>query len=45
MDAALAEGRVTAADPAERELQELALALQADSAEPRPAFAEELSIG
>jgi len=43
MDAALAEGRVTTADPAERELQELALALQADSAEPRPAFAEELS--
>jgi len=34
---------VTAADPAERELQELALALEADTPEPRPAFAEQLS--
>ena len=43
IDAALAEGRVTTADPAERELQELALALRADSPEPRPAFADELA--
>ena len=42
IDAALAEDRVTSADPAERELQELALALRADSPEPRPAFADEL---
>jgi len=43
LEAALREGRVTAADPAERELQELALALEADTPEPRPAFAEQLS--
>jgi hypothetical protein len=42
IDLALAEDRVTAADPAERELQELALALRADSAEPRPVFADGL---
>jgi hypothetical protein len=42
LDRALAEDRVTADDPHERELQELALALRGDSAEPRPAFAEEL---
>src|SRR4051812_27382212 len=39
IEAALAEGRVTADDPRERELQELALALRADSPEPGPAFA------
>ncbi len=43
LEAALHDGRVTSADPAERELQELALALQADSPEPDPRFAEELS--
>lgn len=42
IDAALAEGRVTSADPAEREMQELALALRADSPDPSPAFADEL---
>jgi len=42
IEAALAEDRVTAVDPTERELQELALALRADSPEPRPAFADEL---
>lgn len=42
IEAALAEDRVTSPDPAERELQELALALRADSLEPRPAFADEL---
>jgi hypothetical protein len=39
IEAALAEGRVTTDDPRERELQELALALRADSPEPEPAFA------
>ena len=43
LEAALREGRVTSADPAERELQELALALEADTPQPRPAFADELS--
>src|SRR4051795_3634615 len=42
IETALAEGRVSATDPRERELQELALALRADSAEPRPAFAADL---
>jgi hypothetical protein len=39
---ALAKGRVGADDPRERELQELALALRADSPEPEPRFAAEL---
>jgi hypothetical protein len=39
---ALADGRATATDPRERELQELALALRAESAEPDPEFAREL---
>lgn len=43
VEEALREGRATAADPAERELQELALALRADSAEPDLRFADELS--
>ncbi|HEX8075232.1 MAG TPA: DUF4349 domain-containing protein [Thermoleophilaceae bacterium] len=38
VDEALASGRATAADPAERELQELALALEADSPAPDPDF-------
>jgi uncharacterized protein DUF4349 len=42
IEVALAEGRATATDPRERELQELALALQAESAEPDPGFAREL---
>ena len=42
IEAALVEGRASASDPRERELQELALALRADSAEPSPAFAAEL---
>src|SRR4051812_43418966 len=42
IEAALAEGAATAADPRERELQELALALRADSPEPRPQFAHDL---
>jgi hypothetical protein len=42
IDAALAEGRASASDPRERELQELALALRADSPDPAPAFAAEL---
>src|SRR3954447_18934352 len=42
IESALAEGRASATDPRERELQELAPALRADSAEPRPAFAAEL---
>src|SRR3954453_3497707 len=42
IEAALAEGAATAADPRERELQQLALALRADSAEPRPEFSHEL---
>jgi hypothetical protein len=39
IESALADGRATAADPRERELQELALALRADAPEPAPAFA------
>lgn len=42
IEAALADGRATAEDPRERELQELALALQADAPEPTPVFAREL---
>src|SRR3954468_18869428 len=42
IEAALAEGAVTAADPRERELQELALALRADAPQPRPEFSHEL---
>ena len=42
IEAALATGQATADDPRERELQELALALRADSPEPAPAFASEL---
>jgi hypothetical protein len=42
IEAALADGRATAEDPRERELQELALALRADSPEPEPRFAAEL---
>src|SRR3954454_1928307 len=42
IEAALAEGAATAADPRERELQQLALALRADSPEPRPEFSHEL---
>src|SRR3954467_14875738 len=44
IEAALAEGAVTAADPRERELQELALALRADSPEPAPEFADDLGL-
>ena len=43
IEAALREGHASASDPAERELEELALALAADSPEPRPQFADELS--
>jgi hypothetical protein len=42
IEAALADGRASADDPRERELQELALALRADSPEPRPEFARDL---
>ncbi|MEA2421696.1 MAG: hypothetical protein QOF55_795 [Thermoleophilaceae bacterium] len=42
IEAALADGRASAADPRERELQELALALRADSPAPQAAFAREL---
>jgi hypothetical protein len=42
IDAALAEGRVTATDPRERELEELVLALRDDAPEADPAFAREL---
>lgn len=42
IDAALAEGAATAAEPRERELQELALALRADAPQPRPDFSHEL---
>src|ERR1700704_2404774 len=42
IEAALAEGAATAADPRERELQELALALRAESPEPRAEFARRL---
>jgi Domain of unknown function (DUF4349) len=42
VDAALGNGAATHDDPSARELQELALALRADSPVPRGAFAEEL---
>lgn len=42
VDEALAGGRPDAADPAVRELQEIALALRADAPEPDPAFARGL---
>jgi hypothetical protein len=42
VDEALASGRPDAADPAARELQEIALALQADAPEPDSAFARRL---
>lgn len=42
IEAALAEGRVTATDARERELEELALALRDEAPEPDPAFAREL---
>jgi hypothetical protein len=42
IEAALADGRATADDPRERELQELALALRSDSPEPTAAFAGRL---
>ena len=42
VDAALDRGAATPADPLARELQELALALQADAPEADPAFAERL---
>src|SRR4051794_36468079 len=44
IESALAEGAATAADPRERELQELALALRADSPAPRSEFANELGL-
>lgn len=43
IDDALEQGRVTATNSEERELQELALAIQADSPEPDPAFAATLA--
>ena len=43
IDDALEQGRVTATSSEERELQELALAIQADSPEPDPAFAATLA--
>src|SRR3712207_5729002 len=42
VDEALATGRADAADPAARELQEIALALQADSPKPAPEFERRL---
>ena len=42
IEAALAEGRVTATDARERELEELALTLRNDAPDPDPAFAREL---
>jgi hypothetical protein len=42
IDAALAEGRVTASEPRERELEELALALRDDAPQADPAFARRL---
>src|SRR3954468_7844600 len=42
IEAALAEGAVTASDPRERELQALALALRADAPQPRPEFSRDL---
>jgi hypothetical protein len=44
IEAALADGAVTAADPRERELQALALALRADSPEPRQEFSHDLGL-
>jgi hypothetical protein len=44
IEAALAEGAATAADPRERELQQLALALRADSPEPRQEFSHDLGV-
>src|SRR3954470_19091076 len=44
IEAALAEGAATAPDPRERELQQLALALRADSPAPRPEFAHDLGL-
>jgi hypothetical protein len=43
IEAALSEGRVTATHPDDRQLQELALLLQADSPRPDPAFAADLA--
>jgi hypothetical protein len=42
VETALADGAATHDDPVARELQELALALRADTSEPSQAFAEEL---
>jgi hypothetical protein len=42
VDEALASGRPDATDPLDRELQEIALALRADSPAPDPSFAREL---
>ncbi len=42
IDAALDSGRVMASDPEERELQELALALQAENEAPTPEFAAQM---
>jgi hypothetical protein len=42
IEAALAEGVATADDPRERELQELALAIQADSPKPTPVFTQRM---
>src|SRR2546427_10229890 len=42
VDDALASGTALAVDPAERELQELALALEADSPRPAPEFSERM---
>jgi Domain of unknown function (DUF4349) len=42
VDDALASGTALADDPAERELQELALALEADAPRPAPEFAERM---
>src|SRR4051812_46345798 len=42
IDAALASGRATAADPHERELEDLALAMRDDKPAPDPEFAREL---
>src|SRR5438270_1314200 len=42
VDDALASGAALAVDPVERELQELALALEADSPSPAPEFSERM---
>src|SRR2546423_2055237 len=42
VDEALASGAAVAVDPVERELQELALALEADSPRPAPEFSERM---